>query len=336
MEKVSESTNILHFLNALSANMIPVLITVFAVAVFLRLLVYWNIRRELWFVRELEKRIFRDLSSVPANAELSFFRFIKNILQKTYHEIFELRRVYGRRHHDQVMSVNDRVFLVQEGVARLIMDFLRHARYLKHTNEQPNFLDISKSVFENNKIFGNIFGIISVNWVNNFLNLLPNLFVICGIFGTFLGIMDGLPGLSNLDVTDAAKSQTVMDAFLLKMAFAMNKSALGIVLSVCMTLINSTFGPESIYFNVITRFTAAVGLVWNRSNNNEITAEDVHFVDARDKLEIEADDALRYAERFKIDHQILSNAVYFPDYFKGKASKQGNQDNKPQQQTKAS
>ncbi len=336
MEKVSESTNILHFLNALSENMIPVLIGVFCVAVVMRFLVYWNIRRELWFVRELEKRIFRDLSSVPADAELSFFRFIKNILQKTYHEIFELRRVYGRRHHDQVMSVNDRIFLVQEGVARLIMDFLRHARYLKHTNEQPNFLDISKSVFENNKIFGNIFGIVSVNWVNNFLNLLPNLFVICGIFGTFLGIMEGLPGLSNLDVTDATKSQTVMDAFLLKMAFAMNKSALGIVLSVCMTLINSTFGPETIYFNVITRFTAAIGLVWNRSNNNEITAEDVHFVDARDKLEIEADDALRYSERFKIDHQILSNAVYFPDYFKGKASKQGNQDNKPQQQTKAS
>jgi len=225
---------------------------------------------------------------------------------------------------------------VQEGVARLIMDFLRHARYLKHTNEQPNFLDISKSVFENNKIFGNIFGVVSVNWVNSFLNLLPNLFVICGIFGTFLGIMEGLPGLSNLDVTDATKSQTVMDAFLLKMAFAMNKSALGIVLSVAMTLLNSTFGPESIYFNVITRFTAAIGLVWNRSNNNEISAEDVHFVDARDKLEIEADDALRYAERFKIDHQILSNAVYFPDYFKGKGNKQAGQDNKPQQQTKAS
>ena len=166
-------------------------------------------------------------------------------MQKTYYEIFELRKRYGRRHPDQVMGINDRLFMVQEGTARIILDFLRQAQYLEKHQDHPKFLEMTKSVFEHNPFFGRLFGYISVNMLNNILNVLPGLFVIGGIFGTFLGIMEGLPTLGGMDVTDSTTSKAVMDSFLVKISFAMNTSIAGILLSVCMTILNTLLSPKT-------------------------------------------------------------------------------------------
>ncbi|MFW7379921.1 MAG: hypothetical protein ACOH5I_14000 [Oligoflexus sp.] len=262
-------------------NLITVMLVAFTLAIFFRLLIYVTVKRQAWFVREFEKRVYRALPALSNHTDLSFFHVTKNSLQKTYHEIFELRRMYGRRHPDQIMTVNDRIFLVQEGVARIVMDFLRHARYLEKHHDHPKFLEISKSVFENNPIFGRLFGLFSVSLINNVLNILPSLFVIGGIFGTFLGIMDGLPALGGMDVTDSNASKQVMDEFLMNIAFAMNTSIMGILLSVLMTIINTTTAPENLYYSIINRFTTAIELLWNKADHNVISASDAQFIEAR-------------------------------------------------------
>lgn len=299
-------------------HLIPVMLVVFAIAFVMRLLIWVMIKRQAWFVREFEKRTYRVLPALSDQSDLSFFHVTKNTLQKTYHEVFELRRIYGRRHPDQIMTLNDRIFLIQEGTARIVMDFLRHARYLEKNHDHPRFLEISKSVFENNPIFGRLFGLISVNMTNNALNILPGLFVIGGIFGTFLGIIEGLPGLGGMDVTDSAASKQVMDSFLMKITFAMNTSIVGILLSVIMTIVNTLLAPENIYYTVVNRFTTAVELLWNKADHNIITASDAQFIEARDRMDIEAGEALKFAEQFQKDHNLLNSENYFPEYFRSK------------------
>lgn len=292
------------------------MLVVFGLAIVFRLLIYLTVRRQAWFVREFEKRAYRALPALSGHNDLSFFHIVKNTLQKTYHEIFELRRIYGRRHPDQIMSLNDRIFLVQEATARVIMDFLRHARYLEKHHDHPRFLEIVKSVFENNPIFGRLFGLFSINLINNILNILPSLFVIGGIFGTFLGIMAGLPTLGGMDITDSVASKQVMDNFLMSVAFAMHTSIVGIMLSVLMTVVNTTTSPESIYYTVINRFTTAMELLWNKADHNIITASDAQFVEARDRMDMEAGEALKFAEQFEKDHNLLNNKHFFPEYFR--------------------
>ena len=299
----------------LANNLIPIMIAGFCLALFLRVLIYITVQRQNWFVKEFEKRTFRVLSHLTHDEEVSFFHILKDTMQKTYHEIFELRRKYGRRHPDQIMTLNDRIFMVQEGTARVILDTLRQARYLERDHDHPKFLEISKAVFEHNPIFGRLFGYFSVSLINNFLNILPGLFVIGGIFGTFLGIMEGLPSLGGMDVTDSVASKTVMDAFLSKISFAMNTSIVGILLSVLMTMTNTLLSPDNVYYTVINRFTNTVEIVWNKASHNEITAEDAAFVEARDRLDMEAGEALRFAEQFRRDQFLLNNARFFPSYF---------------------
>jgi hypothetical protein len=314
-----QSENSLGFLYSVISftanNLITMMLVGFALALVFRILIYIMVKREAWFVREFEKRVYRVLPALSNHSDLSFFHVIKNTLQKTYHEIFELRRRYGRRHPDQIMSVNDRVFMIQEGTARVIMDFLRHARYLEKHHDHPKFVEIAKSVFENNPVFGRLFGLFSLNLLNNVMNILPGLFVIGGIFGTFLGIMEGLPSLGGMDVTDSEASKQVMDAFLTKISFAMNTSIVGIMLSVLMNVVNTVLAPENFYYSIITRFTAAIEILWNKADHNMISAQDAHFVEARDRMDIEAGEALKFGEQFNQDNSLLNNQHFFPEYF---------------------
>ena len=60
-------------------------------------------------------------------------------------------------------------------------------------------------MFENNPCFRKVFGYIPISVSNDFLAVLPGLFIVGGIFGTFLGIMKALPELGGMEVSDAKR-----------------------------------------------------------------------------------------------------------------------------------
>ncbi len=67
---------------------------------------------------------------------------------------------------------------------------------------------------------------------------MPSIFIVGGIFGTFLGIMKALPELTAMDITNAEASKLVIDVFLIKISFALS-TILGIVLSIVMSFMNT-------------------------------------------------------------------------------------------------
>ena len=290
-------------------NLILMMTIGFGAAIVLRILLFYAVKRQAWFVEEFEKRVYQGLSSFNTTEDgHSFFGLLKQILQRTYHEIFDLRAKFARRKHDKIMGVGDRAFLVQEGCARFIMDFLRQARYLKKDNSQsPKFDDLSKTIIANNPVFGRLFAILPVGLTNNVLNMLPSIFIICGIFGTFLGIMHALPSLGSMDIANAEASKAVMDAFLAKIAFAMNTSIVGILLSVLMSILNTMMSPENIYFNIVNKFTSAIELIWNKCDHNEMSSEDIRFIDARDTIDIDSDHALKLDGKVNWESLVLAD-----------------------------
>src|SRR5690606_27772164 len=126
-----------------------------------------------------------------------------------------------------------------EGAKRLITDTLSQTKYLHKGGKEPKFLDISRWVFESNPVFNRVVGVFPTGVFHDILNIFPGLFVIGGIFGTFLGVMQALPMLSEMDITNVESTKAIMDSFLLKMAFSMGTSVVGIILSVAMTMLNA-------------------------------------------------------------------------------------------------
>ena len=249
--------------------LMPLLLVGFVLAVILRLLITVTIRRQKRFVREFCKRVHQDIAASP-DARGSFYHQVKRALTRTYFETFELRARYKRRSEDHIMTINDRVFLIQDGILRLIDDFLQHIRYLRKGHGQPDFHEISNSVFSANPVFNRVLGIFSLSRTNDVLNILPSIFIVGGIFGTFLGIMRALPELTAMDITNAEASKVVIDNFLIKISFALSTSILGIVLSIIMSFMNTLLSPTNTYVEIVDAFNSASEIMWNKAENNDV------------------------------------------------------------------
>ncbi len=254
--------------------LMPLLLFGFLLAVAARLLITVTIRRQQRFVKEFCKRVHQDIAASP-DPQGSFYNHVKRALTRTYFETFELRERFKRRNEDHIMTVGDRVFLIQDGIIRLIDDFLQHIRYLKKdSGHQPDFHEISNSVFASNPIFNRVLGIFSMSRTNDVLNILPSIFIVGGIFGTFLGIMKALPELTAMDITNAEASKVVIDNFLIKISFALSTSILGIVLSIIMSFMNTLLSPTNTYVEIVDAFNSASEILWNKSENNDVSGPD--------------------------------------------------------------
>ncbi|MBC98114.1 MAG: hypothetical protein CME63_10210 [Halobacteriovoraceae bacterium] len=272
--------------------LMPVMVCTFAIGIIARVLIWWTIKREYWFSAEFEKRIQRYINSVEDTSDLSFFVITKKLLEITFYETFEVRSIMKRRNPDVVMNWMDRVFLVQQGCARVVNDVLRKVRYYRFDIETPKFVDLSKNVLQNNPCFNRIFGIIPMGGLNDFLNILPNLFIVGGIFGTFIGIMKALPELGGMDLSDVENSKMIMDTFLLKVSFSMSTSILGIVLSVSLTLLNTFFSAEKQFVSTIENFTESFNTLWSISSNNNLPKDKLHLEEDEDPLLVLAEDVV--------------------------------------------
>lgn len=274
------------------AMIIPLMFIAFFSAIILRALIYFTVRREDDFAKEFEKRVNQVLNKNDHNASKSFFVLSKKILEKTYYEVFEIRSIMKRRKIDHIMVPSDRVFLVQQGTAFLVRDTMKELKFVKYDGTRPPIFEIVKNVFANNPCFTRVFGVLPVSAFNDMLNIIPGLFIVGGIFGTFLGIMQALPELGAMDIRDPESTKLVMDTFLAKIAFSMSTSTIGIMLSVITTVYNNFLSPERLFTKIVERFERNLFRLWSRCDNNKLPDEIPDFDEHRDASEALAELAL--------------------------------------------
>lgn len=268
--------------------------TVFVAAAFLRGVIYYTVRRHEWFAREFEKRVYKFIDS-DENKNLkgaSFYVLAKRIFEKSYYESFAIRDRNDKDRLDHVMSMNDRVFLVKQGCAWLVKDILKQLRYLKWSKETPKLQQITRATLHHNPCFNKLFGVIPMGGMNDLITILPGLFVVAGILGTFLGIKGGLVQLGGMDLSDVEGTKSIMDSFLHEISFAMASSIVGIAFSLTLHIFNTTFSPERVFVSLVDRFESAMDLLWYRSENNEVPNDIEKFDENRDPVEALAEEAL--------------------------------------------
>lgn len=263
----------------------PLMFVGFFVAITLKSLILASTQRQIWFGKEFEKRVVRLLSAEGAERHGSFYHHTKRILEITYYQLFEVRAIMMRRKLDYVTSPLDRLFGTQPACAIAVQDTLQQIKHLNRDKDQPDFLNISKTTFSRNPYFARLFGWLNLGTLNDLVNLLPGLYIIGGIFGTFLGIMEALPELSHLNLSDPEGSKLIMDTFLLKIAFSISTSIVGIIFSVTLTIIYSTMSPEKKYLALIDSYSTCLNRLWNYSLENTVLADKAKFDEHRDAIE---------------------------------------------------
>lgn len=270
--------------NTASHYIVPLMGVLFVVAVLMRLSLFWVIKAELRFAREFAVRLHFYLRAV-AHGEAprvgSFSRLIRALLEKTYLECFEINDRYKLRSLDKVESLADRLFMLHAALQRCVEELVVQLGYLKKSVERSgrnDFQDIVRSTFDTNPYFSRVFGILPISTINELLATLPGLFLVLGIFGTFMGIAAGLPELGNMDLANIENTKKVMDGFLTHISHAMIKSIVGIGLSAFMGVLNTLLSVETTHYTAITRMSDSLALAWQETDVNERVAPSSHSV----------------------------------------------------------
>jgi len=274
----------------------PLMVLGFIGAVAMRLLIWVTVKREAWFAKAFEKRTYSYLQKAklsPGGMKYSsFYVTTKMLLEKTYYELFIMRAILKRRNPDIIMDKWDRILLVQQGCARIVKDTLKHAQFFRYDQGKPDTSTTAISVFEKNPQFNAVFGYLPVGTFNEMLNLLPGIFIVCGIFGTFLGIMAALPELGAMDLSDIDKTKLVMDTFLVKMSYSMITSILGILLNITMTFMNALMNPNKVFVDTVERYNNALDKLWSACSDNALPEEIKDFDEHKDPIEALAEESL--------------------------------------------
>ncbi|MCO5114574.1 MAG: hypothetical protein M9899_10445 [Bdellovibrionaceae bacterium] len=293
-----ETQKVVHgFVDALVAFashwLIPVMMFAFISAIVVRFIIYYTVKREEWMAKEFEKRIENFLDERSTKTSLSFYVITKRLLEKTYYELFKVRFIMKRRKPDFVMTVGDRVFMIKQGAAFLVDDMLKHLKHVRYNEaNHPRLGTITQKAFSKNPCFSKVFGIFSINTLNDVINTLPGIFIVLGVFGTFLGIMQALPELGAMDIADPDATKAVMDNFLIQIAFAMSTSLMGISLSVTLNLFNTSLSPEKLFVSAVERMESALDTLWHLSANNDVPDDLTEFDENRNPDEVLAEQAL--------------------------------------------
>jgi hypothetical protein len=266
-----------YLLGVTSELIMPLMVIGFFVGITARFLLWLIARAEFNFAKEFYMRVYNHFQVLDAPKVASFHRLIRILMVKTFTECFDTKMKGKRRNLDFIQGLFERMFLIEDGMKRLVEDTLKQTRYLKkdNNNNEEKILDVSRHVFENNPFFNRLAGVYSVSLLNDVLNILPSLFIIGGIFGTFLGISKSLPDLGNMDLNNAEETKRIMDLFLLKISQSMIKSIIGIGASVTTSLINTMLSIEGTHYNTVNKFAGALEHVWNETTTNELDKTEV-------------------------------------------------------------
>lgn len=149
----------------------------------------------------------------------------------------------------------------------------------------PNFGELADRVLNQDPNWRNILKILPVDSLNRGLDLLPNLFIVGGIFGTFVGITTALPMIAKIDITKLDEAAPVLNAFVGGVAYSMNTSIAGIVFSVTMTLMTSLFPLASVRNEVSKNFERAIEFMWYRIHGNKLSYGEHRLIETLEKIE---------------------------------------------------
>jgi hypothetical protein len=145
-----------------------------------------------------------------------------------------------------------------------------------HCQTPPNFTELTHRLLGQDDKWNKLLGPIPIEGVSRMIDILPGLFIVFGVFGTFVGISMALPEIANIDFNNLETSGSTLTKFVLNTTFAMKTSIAGIFFSVILTMLN-TFSPiKDVRGRIFKQIETTMHALWyhvQQSRGNENTTE---------------------------------------------------------------
>lgn len=254
--------------------LIPLMIMIFCMGLLTKFVIYYMYKGRQIFIKEFEKRIQRHLKGEYEDTiGLNFSDLTNTLGTKTYYEFYMLRIKNKRRRFDRFRSLSDQLFMIEEGAQKLL-DELKQQVIRCNGQQDPGLKSVVHYVMMSNPVFNYVFGIFNSNSGNHLLSILPGLFIITGIFGTFLGITASLPELLTLNPAQSGATNQTLMTFITKISYSINSSLVGIGLSIAMSVANALFSVKEMNRYSYEILVHGLEFLWTNSRNKPLMAKD--------------------------------------------------------------
>ena len=217
------------------------------------------------FTRELELNVELDKEQNTAVDDID--RYLSDILGRVGKKLPErsVRFGDGQKANDQekekdgkkVLSLRDYV----SGKQGLVTNIIAESSVFHHQTP-PNFTELTHRIMAQDPHWTKTMKHFPIDGVSRMIDILPGLFIVFGVFGTFIGISMALPEIANIDFNDLEKSSDTLMAFVLNVTYAMKTSIAGIFFSLILTVLNTIFPIKDVRNRVFKKLETSLQMLW--------------------------------------------------------------------------
>ncbi len=126
----------------------------------------------------------------------------------------------------------------------------------------PNYNELTERILERDDNWTKVKGIFPIAPIARLNDMLPSLFVVFGIFGTFIGISMALPEIAKIDFNNLDASGEILTRFVLSVTYAMKTSIAGILFSLIMTFLNTLAPVQGTRDNTFKKVSNCFENIW--------------------------------------------------------------------------
>jgi hypothetical protein len=225
------------------------------------------------FTRELELNVEKDKEEDTAVGDVD--HYIAETLGKVSKRLPDRSvRFGGKKEKNEEVKEDDakKVLSLRDyvsGKQGLITNIQAESSVFHHQTA-PNFTELTHRIMSQDPNWTKIMKHFSIDGVSRMIDILPGLFIVLGVFGTFIGISMALPEIAKIDFNDLDASAITLNNFVLSVTYAMKTSIAGIFFSLVLTVLNTLYPIKQTRARVFKKVETALQTLWYHIQQDQI------------------------------------------------------------------
>jgi len=247
--------------------LIEVMLIVVTIALTLRWMSYTHSKRDeayfSHFTRELSSTLSSDKEKGISIENVS--ESLNNILGRVNQKLPERNLRKGFAKDAEQQNEDKRVGLTLKeyiGSKHGLIANIQSEAGIFTSHVQPDFSQLTERVMSEDDNWSKLFNRIPIDGVTRILDVLPTMFIILGVFGTFIGISMALTEIAKMDFANLEESGKTLSQFVVNVTFAMKTSIAGIFFSIILTTLNTVYPIEATREGTFEKVEVVLQTLW--------------------------------------------------------------------------
>ncbi len=289
----------MQFLTFLGDNIIWFMFSLLGFSLIFRWLTYKSRNYDFIYYSTFFKEVGKVLINFDASkTDISKGEYLSNLLGQVANELPHRSLRFRRKEKNLSFSDGTKKMSLSEYESKhSIISNVLNEKSVFESNFPPNYNDLANRILERDKNWVKLFGVVPIEGLSRFIDILPGIFVILGILGTFIGISLALPEIAGLDFENMTGSSDVLSQFVTKVTLSMSTSIIGIICSLAMTLLNTLFPVKGVRNLIVKNMVNTTERIWYSLHGGVTIEQQLHDIlpEIRDIISDIRDQSLKKA-----------------------------------------